>query len=141
MHSNASRWDSDEILDTKSLQLFALDEFMSALKYKRVHWASGNITFESSHYKNKGRSTISFLKATELYNNHSVKCVFGKPPSKLSLWSFDDYTVAKAKAARPLKGIKLQFCKTTHQIIVQDHRVQFTLESYSRLFLNNKYLY
>lgn len=140
MHSKASNWDSDEILDTKKLQLFALDEFMSALKYTRINWANGHVTYESGHYKNRGREVLSFKKAADLYNNNSVKCIFGKPPRNLSLWSFDDYTVAKAKAARPLKSIKLQFCKKTHQIIVQDHRVQFTLESYSKLFLNNKYL-
>ncbi len=140
MHSKASKWDSDEILDTKKLQLFALDEFMSALKYERIKWAYGPITYESWHRKNKGRNIISFKSAVGLYNNNSVKCLFGKPPATLSLWSFDDYTVAKAKAARPLKSIKLQFCKKTHQIIVQDHRVQFTCSSYKNLFLNNKYL-
>jgi len=140
MHSKKSKWSSDEIIDTKKLQLFALDEFMSALKYQRINWANGHVTYESISRKNRGRSVISFKKACDLYNNNSVKCVFGKPPSTLSLWSFDDYTVAKAKAARPLKSIKLQFCKKTHQIIVQDHRLQFTLESYSKIFLNNKYL-
>lgn len=140
MHSNQSIWNSDDILDTKTLQLFALQEFMSALKYKYTKWASGHVTFESKHPKNRGRSMLSFKKAVDLYNNRSMKCIFGKPPSNLTLWSFDDYTVAKAKAARPLKSIKLQFCKKTHQVIVQDHRVQFTLESYSKLFLNNKYL-
>jgi len=140
MHSKASKWDSEEILDTKKLQLFALDEFMSALKYQRIGWANGHVTYQSEHRKNRGREVISFKKATDLYNGNSVKCIFGKPPISLSLWSFDDYTVAKAKAARPLKGIKLQFCKKTRQIIVQDHRVQFVLEIYSRLFLNNKYL-
>jgi hypothetical protein len=140
MHSKASKWDCEEILDTKKLQLFALDEFMYALKYQRINWANGHVTYESGNRKNRGRAVISFKKAVDLYNNNSIKCVFGKPPANLSLWSFDDYTVAKAKAARPLKSIKLQFCKKTHQIIVQDHRVHFTLESYSKLFLNNKYL-
>ena len=140
MHSKSSQWLEDEIVDTKSLQLFALGEFMSALKYVKRTWADGHVTFESSHIKNRGRKTISFKKSVDLYNNNSIKCIFGKPPIVLSLWSFDDYTVTKAKAARPLKSIKLQFCKKTHQIIVQDHRVQFTLESYARLFLNNKYL-
>jgi len=140
MHSNESQWEPDDIQDTKKLQLFALGEFMSALKYVKRTWASGHVTFESNHLRNKSRKTISFKKAVDLYNNNSIKCIFGKPPSTLSLWSFDDYTVAKAKASRPLKAIKLQFCKKTHQIIVQDHRVQFTLESYSKLFLSNKYL-
>lgn len=140
MRTNESEWLPEDIIDTKSLQLFALDEFMSALKYKKLQWASGHITFESGNPKNKGRQTLSFKKAVDLYNNNSVKCIFGKPPISLSLWSFDDYTVSKAKAARPLKSIKLQFCKKTHQIIVQDHRVQFTMDSYSKLFLSNKYL-
>lgn len=140
MHSKSSKWDSEEILETKKLQLFALDEFMHALKYQRINWANGHITYESGNRKNRGREVISFKSAVGLYNNNSVKCIFGKPPTTLSLWSFDDYTVAKAKAARPLRNIKLQYCKKTHQIIVQDHRVQFVLESYSKLFLNNKYL-
>lgn len=140
MHSKASKWDPSEILDTKQLQLFALDEFMSALKYSRTTWANGHITYESSDYKNRGREVVSFLKATELYNGNSIKCIFGRPPSKLTLWSFDDYTIAKAKASRPLKSIKLQLCKKTRQIIVQDHRVEFTLHSYAKLFLGNKYL-
>lgn len=140
MYTKASKWNPEEIVDTRKLQLFALEEFMSALKYTYTQWASGLITFESGSSKNKGRLSVSFRKAVELYNGNSMKCVFGRPPSKLTLWSFDDYTVAKAKAARPLKSIKLQFCKKTHQIIVQDHRVQFTVESYKKLLLNNKYM-
>lgn len=140
MHSKASKWDSEEILDTKKLQLFALDEFMYALKYQRINWANGHVTYESGNRKNRGRGVLSFKSAVGLYNNDSIKCIFGKPPTTLSLWSFDDYTVAKAKAARPLRSLKLQFCKKTHQIIVQDHRVQFTCSSYKNLFLNNKYL-
>lgn len=140
MHSKASKWDSEEILNTKQLQLFALDEFMSALKYSRTTWANSHVTYESGDYKNKGREVLSFRKCVELYNGNSMKCIFGRPPSKLTLWSWDDYTVAKAKAARPLRSLKLQFCKNTHQIIVQDHRIQFTLESYSKIFLNDKHL-
>ena len=140
MHTNESSWKPEEILDTRNLQLFALRGFMKALGYEHTEWAGGSDYFWSDKYSNKGRFTISFRSAINLYNNHSVKCVFGKPPATLSIWSFDDYTIAKAKAAQILKSIKLQYCKQTKSILVQDHRVQFTIESYGRLFLNNKYL-
>jgi len=141
MHSNESSWNPDEIVDTKSLQLFTLREFMKCLNYDFVEgtlWS--NPFFHSSHHSNKGRNIIGFVGALKLYNGNSVKCVFGKPPEKLSLWSFNDYQIAKAKAARILVRLKLQLCKSTKTILVQDHRVEFTLKSYSKLFLSNKYL-
>lgn len=140
MHTSESQWNPDEILDTKRLQIFALKEFMYALGYHYIVYSTWTHRFESNKFSNKGRKVLSFKKAVDLYNNNTAKCVFGRPPSKLSIWSFDDYTIAKAKASRVLKGIKLQFCKQTNQVVCQDHRVQFTIESYSRLFLNNKYL-
>lgn len=140
MHTNESSWNAEEILDTRNLQLFALREFMKALGYEHTEWAGGPDYFWSDKYSNKGRSIISFRSAINLYNKHSVKCVFGKPPATLSIWSFDDYTIAKAKAAQILKSVKLQYCKQTKSILVQDHRVQFVMDSYSRLFLNNKCL-
>lgn len=140
MHTAESKWDADEIVDTRTLQLFALKEFMKVLNYDYVEYRGHPHRFESKHPLNKGRKTIAFNRAVKLYNGNSVKCVFGRPPSHLTLWSFNDYIVAKAKAARILVGVKLQMCMSTKQIIVQDHRVQFTMPSYPRLFLNNKYL-
>lgn len=140
MHSKESKWDADEIIDTKALQLFALKEFMRVLGYDYCEYKAHANRFESKHPLNKGRKVINFNKAVKLYNGNSVKCVFGRPPSHLTLWSFNDYVVAKAKATRILVGLKLQMCMSTKQIIVQDHRVQFTMPSYSRLFLNNKYM-
>ena len=140
MHTAESKWNEDEIVDTKVLQLFALKEFMKVLNYEYVEYRGHPHRFESKHPLNKGRKTVAFNRAVKLYNGNSVKCVFGRPPSHLTLWSFNDYVVAKAKATRILVGVKLQMCMSTKQIIVQDHRVQFTMPSYSRLFLNNKYL-
>jgi hypothetical protein len=140
MHTAESKWDADEIVDTRALQLFALKEFMKVLNYEYVEYKGHPHRFESKHPLNKGRKVINFNKAVKLYNGNSVKCVFGRPPSNLTLWSFNDYVVTKAKASRILVGLKLQMCTATKQIIVQDHRVQFTMPSYSRLFLNNKYL-
>lgn len=141
MNTKQSLWKDEEIIDTRKLQLYCLKEFMQALGYTYVEYASHGARFESVKlHNNKGRWVVGVSKAINLYNNNSVKCIFGKPPAQLSIWSFDDYTVAKAKASRILRVIKLQYCKKTHQIIVQDHRVQFTLESYSKLFLNNKHL-
>lgn len=141
MYTKESSWNPDEIIDTRKLQLFCLKEFMQALGYTYVEYASDGSRFESvKPYNNKGRSVIGVSKAINLYNNNSVKCIFGKPPAQLSIWSFDDYRVAKAKASRILRAIKLQYCKQTKQILVQDHRVVFTLESYKNLFLGKKYL-
>lgn len=140
MHTAESKWDADEIVDTKALQLFALKEFMKVLNYEYMEYKAHAHRFESKHPLNKGRKTITFNKAVKLFNGNSVKCVFGRPPSNLTLWSFNDYVVVKAKASRILVGLKLQMCTATKQIIVQDHRVQFTMPSYARLFLNNKYL-
>ena len=140
MHSKSSKWLEDEILDTRALQLFALKEFMKVLNYDLIEYKGHPHRFESKHSLNKGRKVVDFNKAVKLYNGNSVKCVFGKPPVNLTLWSFNDYIVAKAKASRIIVGLKLQMCKATGLVIVQDHRIQFTVPSYSRLFLNNKYL-
>lgn len=140
MRTNESKWLPDDILDTKVLQLFALKEFMKVLGYDYCEYKAHANRFESKHPLNKGRKTITFNRAVKLFNGNSVKCVFGRPPTNLTLWSFNDYVVAKAKAARILTGLKLQMCMSTKQIIVQDHRVEFTFPSYARLFLNNKYL-
>ena len=140
MRTNESKWLPDDILDTKVLQLFALKEFMKVLGYDYCEYKAHANRFESKHPLNRGRKTVTFNKAIKLYNGNNVKCVFGRPPSNLTLWSFNDYVVAKAKAARILTGLKLQMCMSTKQIIVQDHRVEFTFPSYARLFLNNKYL-
>jgi len=140
MHTAESKWDSDEIVDTRALQLFALKEFMKVLNYEYVEYKGHPHRFESKHPLNKGRKVIDFNKAVKLYNGNSVKCVFGRPPSTLTLWSFNDYVVAKAKASRIIVGLKLQMCKSTRQVIVQDHRIQFTVPSYHKLFLGNRYL-
>lgn len=140
MHSKSSLWQEDEIIDTKKLQIHSLKEMMAGLGYKYEHWLGEHPHFYSDKYSNKGRNIISIKSAIDLYNNQSVKCIFGKPPAKLSIWSFDDHSVAKAKSARILRSIKIQYCYQTRNIIVQDHRVKFCLESYKALFLNNKYL-
>lgn len=140
MNTKQSLWKDDEIVDTRNLQLFALKEFMKVLNYEYVEYKGHPHRFESQHPLNKGRKVIDFNRAVKIYNGNSVKCVFGRPPSILTLWSFNDYVVAKAKASRIIVGLKLQMCKSTGQVIVQDHRIQFTVPSYSRLFLHNKYL-
>ena len=140
MHSKSSLWQEDEIIDTRKLQIYSLKEMMAALGYKYEEWAGINPYFYSGKYANKGRNIISIASAINLYNSNAVKCIFGKPPSKLSNWSFDDHSIAKAKAARILKSIKIQYCYQTKNIIVQDHRVKFCLESYKNLYLGNKYL-
>lgn len=141
MRTNESLWQSEDIVDTRKLQIHALKEMMKGLGYVfRPSTINSQAYFYSADYSNKGRSRISVKSAIGLYNGNSVKCVFGRPPQFLTIWSFDDFSVAKAKAARILKSLKIQYCWQTKQIIVQDHRVQFTIESYSRLFLNNKYL-
>lgn len=142
MHSKSSLWQEDEIIDTKKLQIHSLKEMMAALgyQYEDNDFFTGHPYFYSYKYSNKGRNVISMKSAIDLYNNQSVKCIFGKPPAKLSIWSFDDHSVAKAKAARILRSIKIQYCYQTRNIIVQDHRVKFCLESYKALYLNNKYL-
>lgn len=140
MHSNESSWNPDEIVDTKALQLFSLVQMMKGLHYEYIPYKASAPRFESKHYSNKGREFISLSSAIKLYNGSPLKCVFGRPPEKLTIWKFDDYSVAQAKAARVLKSVKLQFCKATKTLIVQDHRVQFVLSSYKELFLHNKYL-
>lgn len=141
MYTKESDWNPDEIVDTRKLQIHALKEMMNGLGYVfRPSTINSQAYFYSANYSNKGRNKISVKSAISLYNGNSVKCVFGRPPEFLTIWSFDDFSVAKAKAARILKSLKIQYCWQTKQIIVQDHRVQFTLESYSRLFLNNKHL-
>lgn len=140
MHSNKSKWLPDEIIDTRKLQLFALKEFMTQLGYEYSEYKAHPARFESKKFSNKGRNVISFKRAVGLYNGNSVKYIFGKPPSQLSIWSFDDFSIAKAKASRILRSLKLQYCKQTKVVVVQDHRVQFCLESYKQLFLGNKYL-
>lgn len=141
MRTNESLWQPEDIIDTRKLQIHALKQVMSALGYTyHPGWADSKAYFYSSDYSNKGRPIISVKTAINLYNGNSAKCVFGRPPEHLTIWSFDDFSIAKAKAARILKSIKLQYCRQTKQILCQDHRVQFTIESYSRLFLNNKYL-
>lgn len=140
MRTNESLWQAEDIIDTKKLQFFSLCQMMKALHYEYVEYIARASRFESSHHSNKGREVISISKAIKLYNGGTAKCVFGRPPSKLSIWSFSDYVVAQAKAARIVKQVKLQFCRQTKQLIVQDHRVSFILPSYKQLFLGNKYL-
>lgn len=140
MHTSESLWNSEDIVDTKALQFFSLCQVMKALHYEYVEYRSCASRFESKHHSNKGREVLSISSCIKLYNGNSAKCVFGRPPSKLSIWSFSDYAVAQAKAARIVKQVKLQYCRQTKQLMVQDHRVQFVLSSYKQLFLNNKYL-
>ena len=141
MHTSESSWNAEEIVDTKALQLFALKEFMSSLNYQYV--CGGIMTsphFYSNHFSNKGRENIGFSSAVKLFNGNSVKCIFGKPPVTLSIWSFNDYFITKAKASRILQSVKLQLCKSTKTIICQDHRVKFVTPSFKALFLGNRYL-
>lgn len=141
MKTQESAWKDEEILDTKALQLFALKEFMFSLNYQYVGGSIlGNPHFYSNHHSNKGRESVSFSSAVNLFNGNTVKCVFGRPPHKLCIWSFNDYTLTKAKASRILLSVKLQLCKKTKTILCQDHRVKFVLPSYKALFLGNKYL-
>jgi len=140
MHSKSSQWQEDEIVDTRKLQFFSLCQMMKALHYEYVSYIARPSRFESEHYSNKGREVVSISKAIKLYNGDTAKCVFGRPPSYLTIWSFTDYQVAQAKAARIVKKVKLQHCRATNTVIVQDHRVEFILPSYSKLFLNNKHL-
>jgi hypothetical protein len=140
MHSKESKWDADEIIDTKKLQFFSLCQVMQALHYEYVEYRSCPSRFESKHHSNKGREVVSVPNAIRLHNGDNIKCVFGRPPSKLTILSFNDYTITNAKAARVVKKVKLQFCRQTNQLICQDHRVQFVYGSYSHLFLHNKYL-
>lgn len=140
MYTKESSWNPDEIVDTRKLQIFSLRQVMKAFHYELVEYKGHPSRFESTHRSNKGRNVIGWQKAISLYNGDSVKCVFGRPPNRLSLWSFTDYQVAQAKAARVIKKLKLQYCRQTQQVIVQDHRVEFISPSYKQLFLNNKYL-
>lgn len=140
MHSNKSQWDAEDIVDTRQLQIHSLKQVMKALGYEFEQWYGGHPYFISSEYSNKGREKISVKTAIDLYNGRSVKCVFGRPPHFLTIWSFNDYQIAQAKAARITKSLKLQYCRQTKQLLVQDHRVQFVLSSYKQLFLGNKYL-
>lgn len=141
MRTNESQWQPEDIVDTRQLQIYALKQMMSALGYDLMKSSvEGNWHFHSNSYSNKGREKVSIRKAIKLYNGETARCVFGRPPEHLTIWSFDDFSVAKAKASRILKSVKLQYCRQTKQIICQDHRVQFILHSYKALFLNNKYL-
>ena len=140
MHSKSSQWAEDEIIDTKQLQIFSLCQMMRGLHYEFVEYRSVPSRFESKHHSNKGREVLSVISAIKLYNGSPIKCVFGKKPTRLTIWSFSDYAVAQAKAARVCKQVKLQFCRQTNSFIVQDHRIQFVLPSFKQLFLGNKYL-
>lgn len=140
MKTSESAWTDEDIIDTKRLQFFSLCQVMKALNYEYVEYISSPSRFESKHHSNKGREVLSVSSCIKLYNGNSAKCVFGRPPSKLSIWSFSDYAVAQAKAARICKQIKLQWCRQTNQLVVQDHRIQFILPSFKQLFLGNKYL-
>ena len=67
MHTAESKWDADEIVDTKALQLFALKEFMAALNYQYVEESIfTNPHFYSNHFSNKGRENVGFVTALEL---------------------------------------------------------------------------
>lgn len=141
MHSNKSSWNPEDIQDTRQLQIYSLKQVMKALGYEYADgWITSHPYFYSHEHYNKGRNFISVKTAINLYNGHSVKCVFGRPPEFLTIWSFNDYQIAQAKAARITKSVKLQYCRQTKQIICQDHRVQFVFNSYKTIFLNNKYL-
>lgn len=114
---------------------------MAALNYQYVEESIfTNPHFYSNHYSNKGRENIGFVTALKLYNGNTAKCIFGKPPATLSIWSFNDYFISKARAARILTSLKLQLCKSTKTIICQDHRVKFVTPSFKALFLGNCYL-
>lgn len=141
MRTNESEWLPEDIIDTRQLQIYALKQMMSALGYDLMKSSvEGNWHFHSNQYSNKGREKISVRTAVKLYNGDTAKCVFGRPPHYLTIWAFDDFSIAKAKASRILRSIKLQYCRQTKVIICQDHRVQFITPSYAKLFLNNKYL-
>jgi len=140
MYTKESDWNPDEIVDTRKLQIFSLCQMMRALHYEFVEYKGSASRFESKHHSNKGREVLSIPSAIKLYNGSPAKCVFGRPPEKISIWSFSDYAIAQAKAARICKQVKLQFCTQTNSFIVQDHRIQFVFGSYSKTFLGNKYL-
>lgn len=140
MNSKESAWQDDEIIDTRKLQIFSLCQMMKGLHYEFVEYRSSPSRFESKHHSNRDGEVLSVCSAIKLYNGNTTKCVFGRPPEKLNIWCFSDYAVAQAKAARVTKQVKLQWCRQTNNFIVQDHRIQFVLPSYSKLFLNNKYL-
>lgn len=140
MKTKVSAWKDEDIVDTRKLQIFSLCQVMAAFHYELVEYKGHASRFESKHRSNKGREVISISKAVKLYNGDTAKCVFGRPPSHLTIWSFNDYQVAQAKAARIVKKVKIQHCRATNTLIVQDHRVEFILPSFSKLFLNNKHL-
>lgn len=141
MRTNESEWLPEDIIDTRKLQIYALEQMMSALGYGLMKSSvEGNWYFHSNKYSNKGREKISIRTAIKLFNGDTARCVFGRPPQHLTIWAFDDFSIAKAKASRILRSLKIQYCRQTKQIIVQDHRVQFITPSYKALFLNNQYL-
>lgn len=136
-----SAWKDEDIKDTRVLQIFVLKEFMKSLGYTFQVFTSHPQHFLSNIWANKGRERVSISTAVKLYNCQGVaKGIFGKPNTKLGIWSFDDYTLAKAKASRILKHVKLQYNRQTKSIICQDHRIKFVEHSYSKLFLNSRYL-
>lgn len=130
---------TDEIIETKKLQLHSLFSFMQALNYEwapddRYNFFGCPNHFESHTYSNKGRSTISFQSAVALHNGNFREC-HGKYMEKP--FDFDPYLMTKAIAAKVLKSVKLQLNKKTGFITCQNNLVEFVNLDYYKMFINS----
>lgn len=123
----------EEIKDTKKLQLQSLLTFALELGYK-CYWFDQN-SFYSEH---KGITRISFKTMVDLHNHGSKRCTdllgFIK---KKSPFEFNEYVWARAKAAKIVNRVFLQYSKKESEIICHKHIVSFPYPSYEQLFLKN----
>lgn len=125
-----------EMQNTENLQMKSLLAFANALGYS----FSDNFWWDTDHFysclpENKHRSCVSINTMVRLHNLQGVDWhgkTFKEP------FDFNEYAITKARAAKIVQQVHLQFSKKKNQIVCQKHWVKFEKSSYSYLFLGVK---
>jgi hypothetical protein len=130
---------AEEIKDTTILQMVSLKNFFSELGYEPLYFVKGIVCFESDCPTNKGRSTISFSNAVNIYNGRYLDWhgVGGnktfKPP-----FDFDPYRLKRAIAARIVEVVNIQKNKKTGMIKPTSQIVKFVDPVFYKMWIGSK---
>lgn len=125
--------DPIEMKNTEHLQMRSLLAFASALGY----FMSNDFWWDANHFysalpENKHRSCVSFSTMVRLHNLQGVDWhgkTFKEP------FNFDEYAITKARAAKIVQQVHLQFSKKKNMVLCQKHWVKFEKLGYERIFL------
>lgn len=133
---NSDKWiQSEEMMDSKKVQLKSLTEFAKGLGYSFEQYSTGN--FISEEWENRKRKFVSFQTMAKLHNNHYQDWHGGdrfKAP-----FNFSTYKIRKARAGKIVHKVSLTMSKKTGYIRASSNIVSFTHQEYEG-FLDLKYL-